>query len=274
MDDENRKPQVIETASATTSKDNENSGPFAYILTAVCLGVLLVVSVLGVGCTSLVFASIAPSEDVRGSSSAFPDYFDEDFDSELDDWLDQYYGIPNDSTNDDSTHSKESGFADVADVLDFSIAPYNTAIENEVGASSYAGTPAEVRDYVRSIVETDEDYTSQLVVLLDNAAKKEDDRAANIREAKQLCVGAKEAMEKIEVPTLQKDEDGDVAYMLDSGKAEAAKRWKYLADEMSLLDTTRTVSTKRLWDIDDKVADATMEAGEDLENAMYAASRL
>ena len=36
---DNKKP--FETASATTDPDNSNSGPFAFIITGVCLAVLL-----------------------------------------------------------------------------------------------------------------------------------------------------------------------------------------------------------------------------------------
>ena len=50
MDNQNKSPKIIETASATTSPDNKNSGPFAYIITAVALAFLLVLALAGAGC--------------------------------------------------------------------------------------------------------------------------------------------------------------------------------------------------------------------------------
>lgn len=275
MAENNDKPRIIETASATTSKDNENSGPFAYIITGVSLGILLVLTLLGTGCTSLVLASLAADSGSSSNALSFPyDDLEKDLDTDLEDLLERYYSNPNGSSNKDSKSSQESGFAEVADVLDFSLAPYGSSIDNEVSANSYAGTPAEVRDFVRNISETDEEYTRQLVVLLDNAAKKEDERTAKIQEAKQLCSDARDAIDKIEVPKLEQDQNGDVAFQLESGKTEAIKRWENMADEIAMLDTTSTVNTKDLWSIDDKVVDATSNAGDKLESAMDAASKL
>lgn len=275
MDDENRTPRIIETASATTSKDNENSGPFAYIITVVAIVLLIVFCLVGVGCTSVIVAALSGSNDSYGSPMSMPyGTRGDDLDSELEDLLERYYNMPNDSKSGDSKSSEKSNEASVAEVLDFSLAPYGTNIEGEVGANSYAGAPAEVRDFVRNVVEADEEYTRQLVVLLNNAANKEDDREAKIKEAMQLCSDAQGAFDQLQLPALEKDQNGEVADQLGTGKTNAINRWKYLGDEIALLDTMSAVNTKRLWEIDDKVVTATTDAGDSFESAMFTASKL
>lgn len=47
-------PQIVESASATTSPDNSNSGPFAYILVACVAGVLLLLAASLASCASAI----------------------------------------------------------------------------------------------------------------------------------------------------------------------------------------------------------------------------
>ena len=80
-------PPVIESASATTSPDNERSGPFAYILTAVVVAVLALLVMGFSGCvTSLGTLASAPGSyweytyDPYFSDDPYVFNYDYDFD--------------------------------------------------------------------------------------------------------------------------------------------------------------------------------------------------
>lgn len=281
MSNNDESPRIIETASATTSPDNSNSGSFAYVLTAVTLGVVLVLSLIGAGCASVVLSSMAKEEtssssNENGFSSPFDDwddqYTDDDFDinnMDFNDLLNDYTnGFPN-SGNKDGGNSKTTT---AGEALDFSLAPYGNVLDDEVSASSYAGAPAEVRDFVRNIVSVDKDYSNRLVTLLDAAALKEDERMAKIQEAVTLCGEAKNAVNGVEIPQVANDANGAVRDALGAAKSEAVRRWELMETEISMLNTTESIRTNRLWDADDDVLAATEGAGDMLEEAMGLAS--
>jgi hypothetical protein len=288
LNDENNEPKVVESASATTSRDNENSGPFAYIITAVALGVLLLFSVVGAGCMSIIFTSAAVYRG-DGTSGTYgtmsPDYnrdldFDDYFDDELEEILERYADPTRTHGTMDSSKDKDKGEnasgsendAAVSDVLDFNIAPYEPSIEAGVSATSYAGVPEEVHTFVRSVVTTDSTNTKELVVYLDNAAKMEDVRAEKIAAAKQLCSSAKASLGAFEVPSADVI-GGDAAEKLSVALGKAQERWNLLEQEIALLDTTGKVDTKKLWELDEQVLQATEDAADKLEDAMYTAAK-
>lgn len=284
MKDDDREPRVIESASATTSHDNENSGAFAYIITAVALGLLLLFSVAGAGCVSLVLAGVADGYQ-RGTQStgatAVPNNeydfdFDEDFDfdKDLEDLIERYanpngtHGGTGNYSNRPSNDSDAA--ASVSDVLDFSLAPYADGIEAGVSATAYAGVPDAARDFVRSVVTTDTSNNKQLVIFLDNAAKNEDERAQNIASALELCKTAREAMEAFQAPSSDQV-GGDAAEKLSVALGKARERWSLMEEEISLLNTSDKVDTEELWKRDDKVLQATEDAATQFEDALYAA---
>lgn len=278
MNQDDRTPNIVETASATTSPDNSNSGPFAYIITAVVLGLLLIFSLAVGGCSSFLLGTVV-QQYANGSASYMQqdfNYYDDlnNYDNDWQQWMEQYendlYG--NDGQSSDS--HKDQGMADVEDVLDFDIAPYGSSVDEELSASAYAGVPTEVRDYVRSLVNADEDYSTRLVVLLNDAALNEETRSEKITEAIALCDEATAFFNESQIPAVQGDETGSVKDMLGTSKGDMAQRWSLMKDEVSMLDTNEQVDTKRLWEVDDKVVETTYEAAEHLEEAMSAAASL
>lgn len=87
--DREGRPPVIETASATTSPDNKDSGPFAYVLTAVVVGLLAPLMLGFSGCASSL-GQVGGAWSLReGPLSPYgsPGYEDE-LERYLDDWLD------------------------------------------------------------------------------------------------------------------------------------------------------------------------------------------
>ena len=277
MSADNKKP--FETASATTDPDNSSSGPFAYVITGVCLILLVGFGLLLSSCVSIAMTASATSGSSYGGSQGMPYGEDLDFDDfgDIENWLDQYAPYGDDGMGTDGTSpttDTNASIATVDEILDFQIAPYGDCIDDTVSASSYAGTPSEVRDFVRQVVTSDRDYTSQVTGALNAAATDEASTQEKVREAVTLCEEASKAINDIAIPELKGDSDGSVADTLGTAKTKAQERWDQMGRELALLDTTETVETRKLWNYDEDVQDATEEAGELLERAMEEAASL
>ena len=82
-------PNVIETASATTSPDNANSGSRAYLIVAIALLVTMAISTAIGGCVSSAFKSLyyLAQDDIAATDWDY--ILDEDYD--LEDYFDQHY---------------------------------------------------------------------------------------------------------------------------------------------------------------------------------------
>lgn len=276
MNNDKRDPRVIETASGTTSSDNSNSGGIAYVITAVTIALLLVFS-LGVGGCSAAIMSAAADE--ASSSYSYPqNYYDFDTDDYgWEEWLREYEEMYGDTTG-YTTHQDEedrTGSADVEDVLSYMITPiYGITVNSEVSASAYGNVPGSVRDYVRALVKADEDYSNTVSSLLNQASYDESLRSDNIKQALSTCDEAKASIEDMALPTIDKDENGEVADQLASAKDLVTKRWTLMHDEVALLDTSEQVDKKSLWNIDDELIETTESAAEGIEATLELAALL
>lgn len=280
MGTKNDKDQLFETASATTDPDNANSGSKAYIIVAVCLGVMLLLGLLTAGCVSMVIATAVSESSMGGNpltsspltqddSSPLPFSNDMSDLDELENLLKQYEQELGTGSN-----SSTSSEATTTDALDFDLAPYGTSIDKSVSASSYAGTPTEVRDFVRGLVSKDADYTKQVTDLMDAAALNEEARSENLGKAEAVCDEAAKALGDMALPTVKKDKDGKVVDLLGSAKQEALERWQNIKEEITILKTSGDVDTRKLWRVDDDIVDATSDAADLLTDAMTQAAKL
>lgn len=277
---EPQEPNVIETASATTSKDNQNSGSFAYVITAVAIGALLVLSLGSAGCVAAIVGAAAQEASTGGHGSTYAPHsnpnsnlnLDDMYNMDFEEFMRQYenelngYGSTNGSSS--SSNKRESGTAPVEDVLDYRIAPYGDTIDDVLGANAYAGAPTEVRDFVRKIVSTDEDYADKLQALLHATAKDKSSREAKLKEASDLCDEANKAIAALEVPSIGGSNGASVKDMLGSAKSEAAHRWELMKAEVAIIASGDEIETKKLWRADEDVVDSTEEAASLLEDAM------
>ncbi|MBR3159071.1 MAG: hypothetical protein IKF14_08195 [Atopobiaceae bacterium] len=268
---DNKKP--FETASATTDPDNSNSGPFAFIITGVCLAVLLGLGLLISSVASIALTAAASAMSDAPSSST---PLDDDFDfNDLDELFNQYYQDDNNyGGSSTSTQNGTSSMVTVDEALDFDLAPYGACIDDGVSASAYAGVPQEVRSFVRELVSADRTNTQKVVAALNEAALNDEARAAKVKEAIELSDAGVRAINDIALPSLTNDEGGAVADALGSAKTKAAERWTQMGRELRLLDTTDKIETRKIWNYDEDVADATEEAADLIEDAMDKAANL
>lgn len=274
----NDKP--IETASATTSHDNSNSGPFAYVITAVVLVLSIIMSLAASGCISYAIATAAHEYSNGRPGTQLPDIDDFDNLEDLDELLERYYGDSNPTSSDRNTttdHGSNAGSSgssttSVGDALDFDLAAYGQSIDSMVSASSYAGTPAEVRDFVRDLVSKDRTFADAVCASLNSAALDEGARAGKISEAKDKCAEAAKALDGVSIPAVAGDDDGKVKDALGTAKSNAVRRWELMANEIELLQG-ESVNTKALWDVDGHVLQATEDAANNLTEAMSLSAR-
>lgn len=270
MEDNER--TIIETASATTSPDNANSGSFAYVLFGITFAAMLVLSLIGAGIGSVILGIAAQTADDAPYEEGMPD--DMSGYDDFEEFFDQYYDdiVSDDPSADEqeeeSTHPSED--ATVADALDFDLAPYLGGLEGQVPASAYANTPASVRDFVRQVVSCDSDYAQRVARSLDAAARDSKDTFGKLAEVRGICDEAKAALDALEVPELEDVEDTSVRDLLGSAKGEAAHRFELISEEIDVLQDGDPVDTKRLWERDDAVVESLDKAASLIEEAMEA----
>lgn len=274
--DNKDKPPVIETASATSSSEENKSGPFAYILFGSVLGISLVLAIICGGCTSAIVAA-AVSEDGTSTfsgptSQQFPYDDIEDLD-DLEEWLRLYSDEYGDGGLDTSGGSNSKmGTCTVDEALDFDLAPYDISLASEVSASAYANTPSGVRDFVRKMVNADDEYATKVARCLHDAARDEDKQQEKIEEALALCDEAKKAINDIAIPSVDADKNGTLKDDLGSAKSQVTKRWEATREELAILKTTDEVSKRELWDSDEQTLDTVDDAVQMLEDAMASSS--
>ena len=276
--------EPIETASGTTSDDNSNSGPFAYIITGVTLVVVLLLSLLATACMSFVIstgAASAGSGTGSGGTMTYPgpgtqphgyDYYnDPDLDELLEQYLGPEYGGGNSGTHQNNGGHSETGTVDIATALDFDLAPYSVTIDSELSASAYAGTNSEVRTFVRDLVTKDREYATRVSQALLDATSEDASRAEYLASAKATCTEARDTLGAMEVPAGDQN-DGTTKDALGTAKSEAVHRWELIEAEIDLITKSDKIDTKALWDADDKVVSSTESAADLLADAMSAST--
>ena len=272
--------EPIETASGTTSDDNSNSGPFAYIVTGVTLVVVLLLSLLASACMSFVISTGAGNAGAGGTMThpgpgtqpnGYDYYGDPDLDELLEQYLGQEYGNGGTGTHQNNGGHAETGAVDIATALDFDLAPYSVTIDSELSASAYAGTNSAVRTFVRDLVTKDREYAMRVSQALLDAASEDASRAEYLASAKAACAEARDTLGAVEVPASDQD-DGATKDALGTAKSEAVHRWELIEAEVDLISKSDKVDTSALWEADDKVVSSTESVADMLADAMSAST--
>ncbi len=239
---------VIQSASATTSPDNSNSGPMAYVVTAIVLAVLLLLAGSLGSCATSVLDAVGDDywsghgyTDAPGTSDP--------------------YGIEDrQNQRTDSGQTTEPETVSVTDALDLNLSVYEGPLSSYVSASDYAGTEQAVTDYVRSILSVDEQATTVVVQCLRAAARDEATRSHSIRAAIEAADAAQRDIAALEAPVATKGDTDLLATEMQAARDCAANRWAAISQELSLLDTTDELSYADLSDADAQARTASDDA--------------
>lgn len=241
---------VIESASATTSPDNRNSGNGTYVITAM---VLVVLFLLGSSLTSC--AASLVSSAVRDPGGYYSDTIEDTFTQ------DAPHG------NDDSTGSHPESLT-VEDALDLDLALYDAPVQDAVSANAYAGAEASVTSYVQSVLSVDAEAADQVVKYLRAAARDESSRKENIQRAMDVADKVQDDLEAIEVPMPTQGDVDIVSTELDTIGLCVSNRWDSIKYELSLLDTSDDISYSDLAAADSEVAGETSDAAQAITYAL------
>lgn len=257
--------RCVETASATTSPDNADSGNAAYLIVAVALVVLVALGIALAGALAAVVGSQMLSEyDVSDDAVGYGDEGEglglEDLERLL-----EGYGEDGSGSSDAPTTSDE---LDQSEALDLGLSLYDTTVDAQVDATVYAGVPGDVRSYVRELLAADRDAAGELARLL-NAAARGEDTSGNVEAAVEAAASGRTAIEAVQAPDL---DDQDVADALAQARQRLLDRWDAIAAEVRLLDTEGTISYDDLEKADEDVLDATSDAAEAFVEALDAAA--
>lgn len=251
-----KSPAIIESASATTSPDNVNSGYISYVITIMALVGILLLSMGLWSCTSSLVES-----GLRSGLGSLAQQWGED----------ESGSSPYGSNGGDSSNSRGGSTGSslsVSDALDLNLDLYSDTISSNISASDYAGTPNSMRSYVLSIVHTDSDHNSTVVAHL-NAASASDDPRSEVEAAITECDTAISDLNAVELPS---DLSSDISQNAQTGREKAIARWQAIQEELKLFDTQDEVSYSDLQKADNEVAEATSDAGIALVEALTSAA--
>lgn len=267
----------VESASATTDHEHNWAGAFPVVLTVVVLAVLCLFGALVGGCTSsLVRSAVLYDSWDRYDDYDYFDYYDDegldglglddgfDLDTGTDDWWEGLSG--------------SSAPRDLEEGLALYVDDFDITVNSMVGASSYSGVPAEVRDYVQKLCSIDakanEDVMSGLRPALATvegggapAGAKEAIASARDRARK-----AAEEVAALAAPTADKK----VSRLLADAASEVEDRWNDAADALDALglaaDEDDGESLAEFDDCLDGARSSLFDAGLDLMDALDAAA--
>lgn len=257
----------VETNSGTTDHGANHSGPFAYILTAVVL-VLLVLLALGVGrCTSsVVSAAMAMEMGSPSYGDPWDDYDDYGFGYGMPYGYDGWDGLDGweDWLNEDTDEpglpdaAKDLTSADgIGNYLDY----YDGSLSQVVSASDYSGASQPVADYVRGLVKSDENTANTVATELKAAEKALNDGdqswTAHLDKAIEAAEAGADELAAMEPPTGDDADGRTIGRLLTRARDAAQDRWMAVADQLAML---KEPDGRTLGDFEEPIYDAVEEA--------------
>lgn len=271
-------PPVIETASATTSSDNANSGNLAFVLAAVAIASL---AVIGMGMSSILRLAGHLVEE-RETSYWYDDADGYQFDMNDNtgdpyDLIEQYLDGPNDyddlsfltkKDKDLVLDEDKDGKVTPTEALGADLGMYEATIDSLLPQSSYANAQADVRSFVRDLVLADRNASSDMASSLQQTAWKDGDIKQEIEKASSLADKTIKELQGMKAPAAQGDKAKDISKSLESGKSKAIDRWKAIADELKLIASADELDANEVKKADELVSSTTQEAADALAQAM------
>ena len=245
----------IESASATTDHAANKGGAFAYVITAICLGVLVLLSTSLGGCLGTIAENAIYGYSYYDSfGNDYGNGFDYDdeygYGDEWLDWLDeQHSSTPTDDTG--RTLTQAAAAETLREVCVENLNDY-------VSAVNYAGAPTSVRAYVKNLCSRDASASADTTSLLSTAAGALTAGDAKAAE-KDLAAARKEAQQAAQdAQTLAKPNDTSDSALLDDLNQAAdyvSDRWTAVAEAIKTVEGSQTLSSRFARDAEDATED-------------------
>lgn len=275
--------QPIESASGTTSPENGSSGPFAYILTAVCLVAVIMLSVAISGCIGDIFSMAIDYADItfdRVENQTMTEeelerYFDDNFDGDsFEDYFNEIfgdtygdiYGNPfGNRTRNRKTEDTPESYAPL-DVLGLGLSLYGDTVNDLVSANAYAGADSKVKEAVRELLLSDRDATEQIIHELRAAGRDGEDFDERLGKAQDIASYMQEQLDAYELPKADDEAEG----FMDSALEHLKARWTAIGELLDMLANEEEIDSQDLLDADTAIYNETIEAAEAFEGALVA----
>ena len=279
-------PSVMESASGTTSSTNSQSGPAAYIVTLVCVILMFALCFAVTSCAKDAFAfAINVAEEGfsgMGERYYYPEdfenidvpYFDEDFNGDsFEDYFNQIFGDTYGTVDNRNRRNRDSDTNNVEytplELLYLNLSIYDDTIDEYVSANAYAGTDANVKDFVRELVLTDREATEDIIRQFRAAARDEEDFDAHIKEAREIAVAAYNEMASMDMPECSTE----TQEYLEEASNSVHQRWTAVFDLLDMLEGDKSVSYDDISKLDEIMYDETVNAASALEDALKASAQ-
>ena len=235
----------VESASATTSRDN-SAGNAPYIIVALALVAAMVVTQAvanGIGAV----ASYAAYGAASGSGN---------LESQLDDWADQWddqwdgngsngqnpgqgnSGSGSGTSPDSGSSSSRREGLTSDNVFDLDYYAFDYSLADYVYASDYSGAQSQVSTYVHQLVTLDRDATSQVVSHVRAAASAQDDatRASELQQAQQLSQSMGDSIRALQRPQgVSGTNANEIADDLDDAVEGSLERWQSMTRLLQIM---------------------------------------
>ena len=276
--------QPTESASGTTSPDNSNSGPFAYVLTIVCMLALVSVCISSTQCASKAITNVLPQvinetmerlenelyepenieRYINDTDDIDADNFDDYFEQIFGEPYEEYFDVDHDGRDTDGI---ENGYEfDSRDVLGLDLAIYDWDIDGMVSANAYAGADADVRGFVRDLVLDDREATEDLIREFRRASRDGEDFNAHLEEALKIAADVRDGFSATELP----ETNAEAEELLNEAVEHANARWDAIDELIVTLMENETVTDQDLEILDDTIYYETRNAAQALEGALAA----
>ena len=281
---------VVETASGTTDPSNSRSGHSAYVITALAIGLMLLMGMGLSSCMGFVAEVAANSMEESGSYGGDTTWLYEDdgegldednfdFFEHLEDEVPDDNGLNTERVDDSfipSDHAGEGEATSAKDVLAGEMAMYDTTIDSMLSAMSYANADSEVRNYVRSLVIEDRDASSKLHQKLRESAWADGDLTEAIANAQTVSSDTIDALKALEMPDVKNGSAKKAKRKMEQGRDAAVKRWEAISDELEMLSgkLDGEVDPDDVEQAEAAVSEATAQAAENLRDALSASRSL
>lgn len=255
----------IQSASATTDHEANKSGSFAYGLTALVLGILILFTASLGSCVGSVAEELAWDYYYYNGS----DYYDygSDYDDDWLDWLGEDYAGGSNS----AVTSIDQ--ADAAALLS-SVCSEN--LNDYVSALDYSGASSSVRSYVKNLCTVDANACADVTSLL-STAQGALDSGDTEQAARDLAAAATRAQQAAgAAQDLAKPDDCDGSHgeaiedCLDEASGYVSQRWLAVADAIQEAASSEHLTS----DFDEDAEDATDDLFSDGANLLLDALAL
>lgn len=263
-------PQVIESASATTSPDNR-SGAAPYLIVVAVLALALISSLAFTGLLASVASDI--EDEIRDQGLELNYGGQNQLGGNSDGYLDNGLGAGNGYAN---GYGSSNADLTADNVLDFDYRCFDESVNDYVFASDYAGSQAPVADFVRQLAKIEGDATTAAQSHLRAAASATDDatRASELQQLAQLCSDTQASVRGLALPAATGTRAEDIHGELEEAREDTAERWEDMAKIVAIMQSPSGHKASELDDLDSEASDVTSIAI-DLSNALgdSAASR-